>query len=795
MPGKVNKKGINRIFTSSERKKNDEILSNVDNIINKMELSLYGTTKKNDSDTLIDQFNDIIKVNINGLNHANGGDITSFMSKLFDQDKRLSWSQPDLESYLNSDNGQVLNYLSDAYRNRVLKYQDLHEISNQLIELREAILVMRDAIVSPDTTEGGIAREFNFDFESDNESMDKITRLENMEKKFGLQKLIKNHIVPKTLTYGTYYAYIIPYSKIFSDFTKRSTDPLNGRNYLADALLVREFTEDKTLMDTFVAESVSEKPNNLLEQSKYRDSYLTEVANDYLSQFSEKDLDFYVNLNKCTRKELVEDVKTEIKGYMNNITVNMNAVPIPVLTEGVESLSELARMNESIRKKDLFTEVSGADKGVYEDPRFKKAQRKAMRDFSDISDCYIKLIDPMHMFPAEIIHTPVGYFYIQDEDVKSSGGILSNTLSFNKYEQNGKQRTIIDTLVNQIVASFDKKFLQNNSELKNIIAEALMCYDLNSKRIKFQFIPAEYVVEFKVNEDENGKGTSMIEPSLFYAKLYLLLLLFKITSIILFSNDQKVNYIKMSGIDKDISNIIQKIAREKQNHQVNITDLMSYTSLLQKIGNGTEMYIPTGRTGDRAFETEILQGQDVQLNTELMELLRNSYILGTGVPSAIMNYLNEADFAKQIETANTKFQGRVMSNQIDFNFGITTFYQKVSYFSKTLDEDDSMSFTVTLSTPKIANNTVKNESLSTFDSIKNMVFALFLGDQWQSDNKKVLIAKELSIKLAKKYLPGINIDEISSWIEEIEPKILKEEMNPSNKNTDNIDDFLNDNNM
>ena len=107
---------------------------------------------------------------------------------------------------------------------------------------------------------------------------------------------------------------------------------------------------------------------------------------------------------------------------------------------------------------------------------------------------------------------------------------------------------------------------------------------MSSKAIKFQFIPAEYVCAFKINENEEGDGTSVLEDSLFYAKLYLMLLLFKIVSIVLYSNDTKVNYIKVSGVDKNISNKIQEIAREKQSRQINLMDLMSYTSIINKIG-------------------------------------------------------------------------------------------------------------------------------------------------------------------------------------------------------------------
>lgn len=774
-------------FSSSEKKKNDSILSSLDEMIGQLELSLYGTSKKNDHAILTNQFNDILKGQMDGLNHTKDSDVTSFMAKLFDNDKRLGWNNPDIESFLNSDDGQIMTFLSDAYQNKLLKYADLYEVSSQLIELREAINIMRDAVVSPDLTDGGVSRRFLFDFETDEVEEDITARLEYMESKFKLQKLIKNHIVPKTLTYGKYYAYVLPYSKIFSDFTKKTSDPLTGQSFISDA---RQYQE-KAIVETLHTESV--KVAGVKKSDAFEDNYFRECAEEFINQFTESELTqmgkVHYDMKNLDKKKMVENVKTEIKTYMENISVCNEPVPLPFLTESAESLAEYANLFIKPNKKDLFQEVANVEGGVYNSKENKKRLRKSEKDFENITDCYIKLCDPMHLFPLKILNKPIGYFYVQEEDVRPVNGVMTSTVYYNKYDRTGRQRTIIDNLVNRIVMSFDKKFLQENSELKELIAEALMYYDLNSKKLKFQFIPAEYVCEFKVNEDENGEGTSMNEPSLFYAKLYLLLLLFKIVSIILYSNDQKVNYIRTSGIDKNISNKVQEIARDKLNHQVNIMDLMSYTTLLRKIGNGTEMYIPMGRGGERGFETEILQGQEVQLNTELMELLRNCYILGTGVPSAIMNYMNEADFAKSIETANTRFQGRVMSYQIDFNDSLSEFYRLIGKHSGMIKEDNIDSVDFQLTPPKFANNLIKQESLTSFEGIKTFITNLFLGEQWQSDPAMIELAQALTKKLVEKYLPMIDIAEVEEWMDEIKLQSVETKLDPSKKSTENIDDF------
>ena len=53
-----------------------------------------------------------------------------------------------------------------------------------------------------------------------------------------------------------------------------------------------------------------------------------------------------------------------------------------------------------------------------------------------------------------------------------------------------------------------------------------------------------------------------------------------------------------------------------------------------------------------------MQGQDIPLDTPLLELLRKGMISNTGCPSAMINYLEEVDFAKQIQMLNSKFVSR-----------------------------------------------------------------------------------------------------------------------------------------
>lgn len=765
-------------------------LSNINNMISQANLSVYGTDNSNEVDSLNNKFKDILNTQINGFNKSDNEDVTSFLGRLVSSENKRSAINDMLANQFLSvgggsgdDYSSVQSFIYEAYKNRLLEQSDLHEVASQLIELSEAILITRDAIISADVVEGRMSRSLNFHNINDDDASDTTEIVENMEKKFNLLTKIKNFIIPNTLEYGEYYVYVIPYSKLFDNFQTSKANDTTGR------YIIRE----STLMESFDDNSI-------------RAPHKASNSDSDFQYFIEKAYTNYTAQEKTTYKENVEHVKEsfvskdeftkDLTNMLGNISISNDSIPLPILEEGFDTIEYMREQYENLtteadKSNNLFNKVSNAkmtaDGITFDDPSFTK---KHKNEFEDVGGCYIKMIEPTRIMPIKVMNTVVGYYYIQDEDITPLSGAISNTLYYSKFEEHRKEATVIDAIATRVVKSFNKKFLNNNQKFKELIVDCINYYNLNEKRLKFQFIPAEYIHAFKIDEDVDGNGQSMIKKSLFYAKLYLMLLLFKIMSIILYSNDQKVNYIKQSGIDKNVANKVQEIARIKQSRQVNITDLFSYTTLINKVGNGTELYIPTGRSGERPIETEILSGQDVQLNTELMEMLKNAYIMGTGVPAAIMNYMNEADFAKSIEQNNTKWNGRVVNYQLDFNPAITKMYQAIMKYSTNIPESVIDNFEFTLQPPKSNIINTKSEIISQFQTLSDFLVQILYEDPSQSMDAEDLVKeiREFRKVLAKDQLPMLNIDNAELIQKQAELNMMKNKLKPNPINGDNGDD-------
>lgn len=771
----------------SRNKSNRNLSGTINGLLSQVGNMTLRTSQSDDVERLNNEFNGILRDESDNFNRSGGDDTTSFLSKLFrDSNSRLVQTDTVLDQLNNifddaTNEGTIRSFLNEAYRNRMLRQSDLHEVASQLIELREAILITRDAIISSDIVEGQMTRNIKFR-NSGERGVDQYTSVvESIEDKFELQTKIKNFIIPKCLEYGEYYAYIIPYSKVFGDFMQRKEKMKLGYNAYTETTLYDFVNSSDTIDDK---KAFYESVDNIFD-TNYKKTY-----DPSISTISKIDVD-------KENKEMKSAFTESIDNMMKNIVICNDDVPIPMLEEGVnatdyfmEKFIDLETFNEAdinvdnIGKDSYFNRVikSPNGDGVYTTHRKKDYgddNKEYQKEFKNINDCYMRMIDPVHLIPVQIMTKRVGYYYIQCEEVAPVSGVVSSSLYYNRFEDNRRETTIVDSIAQRIVHAFDKKFLEQNPKFKELIVEALNYFNLNEQRVRFQFIPQEYIVAFKVSEDENGNGTSIIEPSLFYAKLYLMLLLFKMMSIILYSNDTRINYVRNSGIDKNVRKKIEEIARIKQQRSITVMDMFSYTSLVNKLGVGAETYIPTGKSGERGLETEVIQGQDIQTNSDLMDMLRKSYILGTGVPEAIMNYMNEADFAKSLELANTRFQGRVVSYQFDFNKGITEMYRRILRWSTDTEEEVIEGFEFSFAPPKASSGQIKSDLLQNFDAYAQFMIGLMIGQQNVDNPEFEKQVRQMKLLLARDYLPMINFDRILEMFKTAKIEGLEDELLPT----------------
>lgn len=702
-------------------------------IIDNIQQTVYKSDTRNEKEIkrINKSVNDIVQSELKDIKDYTGGDISTFLLKSFNEvDKNTKINNKvinELDELFEGGEGNIFAAFNSRYRNQAILFEDLEVIASQLIELDEAINTTRDSIVTADDVGSTISRTLKFKNSIannyDEDSYMKI--IEEVEKKYKLLNKVKNHIVPKTLKYGTYYTYVIPQSKLFEKVQKDNLKQIKTMESYIDDETIKFVTENVTIVEE------EDKPA--------------------------------MGFPKPSDKKKTNIVKDAVLELAKSINVSNDDIPLPLIENSnmLDALVDLEKFNKTVSKSVKKANTKGSSisfDGVVDT----KGKKDKVDDFTFVEDCYIKLLDPKRVIPVKMMDFTIGYYYLHETAPQEPKSTFNSNLALMKGEQL-TEKEVINKISEKIVKSFDKSYLENNMEFKELILNALLFNDNYKKKIHFQFIPAEYICDFKVNEDENGNGTSILIKSLFYAKLYLAMLIFNIITYLSKSTDTKIYYVKNSGIDTNIVNKTMEIARDIKSKQLNFTDLLNYNTMVSKIGQGKEIFMPVGKSGERGIEFDILSGQNVDINTDILEMLKQSYINGTGVPSVIMNYINEADYAKTLVMANAKFLGRVLNYQLDFNPSISNLYIKVLKYTTDIPDEvlDNLEFAFTQ--PKSLNNMNISDITSYTDNIVEFLVKSVIGEEGEQPedigNVKDLLRQELVKEIAP-MLPWERVEEI-----------------------------------
>ena len=713
------------------------------------------TRNKKEIERISHTVDEILSEEMKDIKSFASEDISTFLLKTLTENRNSKSSSSayrtlndknlTLEDLFNGeDNNDIFTTFNERYKNEALLMEDLDTITSQLIELDEAINTTRDAIVTADDLGSVLSRSLTIDtLAQENEIDEYINVIKDVEDELNLHQKIKNHIVPKTLKYGKYYVYIIPQSKLFQNFQK---DKLKKRKIVFESSEAKEMDEALDIvLEEMKLVSVNDEPPNIGFSKPHK------------------------------QKETPEkhELKEFITEFCDSIDVNNDDIPLPLLENADIALAEedlkkfstefkaaVERENQRIKEEEenrnVYTSLDGV-LGIKQKNEKKEGQK--LEDFTFVKDCYIKLLDPKRVIPVRMMEYTIGYYYIYDSvdpTLKKNNNFGSRfTTNFNiqNLTEGTGTKNVLNIIAEKIVKNFDKKYLQSNEKFKDAILNALMYYKQYNKSMHFQFIPADSICEFKINEDENGEGVSMISKSLFYAKLYLSLLLYSILMYMSKSSDTRIYYVKNSGIDTNYTNKVMELARDIKSKQIKFTDLLSYNSMISKIGAGKEIFMPVGKSGERGIEFDILAGQDIRLQDDLMEMLKQGYINGTGVPSVIMNYINEADYAKTLVMANAKYLSRVLNYQIDFNESITRMYRMILKCTTSLPASVINGVQFKFLVPKSLANTNFADLVQYGDNIIDFITRYLFGEnseQTEYDNKTKDIVRK---KLAKEVLP------------------------------------------
>ena len=262
------------------------------------------------------------------------------------------------------------------------------------------------------------------------------------------------------------------------------------------------------------------------------------------------------------------------------------------------------------------------------------------------------------------------------------------------------------------------------------------------------------------------------------------------------TGNKTIAHIHRGPVNVYDTNQLNRIIRDLQDQDVTFNDLLSPNLVFNKFNRDGNMAIPTTRDGNKLVEFEIQEGQQIDMNPEYEKELEQMAILGTGVPSVIMEYAGSADFAKQLVSANIKFAGRIASLQADLEEPTTLLYKKLCENSNLTDDQKAIcaqSLEIKLPRPRVLVNSNNSEYVSSIIQTAEALAETALGRDTLTDTEKnpngTRIKEVLVLKIVKNDSPFIDWDELMQFKEDAELEVAEEMMKKSQDgNQDNPSD-------
>ena len=694
-----------------------------------------------------------------------GGSIVDFASSMVNKStKNRNGEAPevDIMALFTKDVGDIYGYFQDMYKNRYIEISDLKFISKFIPAIGEAVKTTLDNIVSADDISDAVSRKYVFTSNMTETEQQQVTaELQRIEKEEKLLKKLKNIVYRKALVSGMSYVYHIPYSELFAEYDKRiKSGVLNPDSILAN-----------TNQDTSILKSRQTKSGFNLNNPKKATESTEALQPDGIcwTIVNESQIESAIDGMSYLSKEEKLYVKKSFEGA-NFATITM--VDDIYIEEALEGIMELNKMADSYVPPAYSSLYGGVGELSDSLPDGTHSAGGSTRIGKyKIAGTYLQFIDAKNVIPIRVYNQVLGYYYIHSQsaarrakqkttanttretNITSIGASIFSSANMTEKKKEQVITDIIDTIADGILSNFNTKFVTKNAEHKKLIADCLIANGIINNEYQIQFVPVEYMTAFTINEDEHGNGESILLDALFPAKLLLSLLISKLLTYMNKSGNKTIAYVGRGPADVNNTNQAQRVIRMMQEANITFNDLLSTNLVFSKFTRDSNIQIPRARNGDRLIELETQEGQQVDLRPEMEDWLEKMAIMGTGVPSVIMEYTDAADYAKSLTTANIKFAGRVASLQSDLEDATTDLYKMLIQGSSLSDELKVKAingFSFKLPRPKVLVNANNADFLQTIFQTAQTVADIRLGQNNEALGEENKDAPKIRTEFIKK---------------------------------------------
>lgn len=567
-------------------------------------------------------------------------------------------------------NQSIVNYfedrtVTDSLLNSYLENKWVIELDREIDvvlkympKLREALDAIKDSVLTADNFDKenltfGSPTVGPSEMASFNEEIESIKRVYDLYNR--VEKWYDN-----TSTYGEQFVYKVPYNKAFATLMNRRPET-RYTGFASNATGVRE---------TAVLLEGGAIPNKYKNADWFDDSFL--------------------KASSSLQKSGLGNIKVEIvKDSVLDSAVN-ESTHMRKMVSVAEQASVTEAKTEKVLPDEMFevpNEIVG--KGRSKDSTSQEGIIGGNINYSEnnfkVPGMLIRELKHENVIMLYMDDICLGYYYIEFVDKYGSSVFQDNLFQRKslssvgysagvKFEDEQNQTSATDELLkylsSAIVANLDDKFINNNPKLRKEIYSVLKYNDVFNAagidRIRITYLSPNDVEHITFKEDpDTHRGIPDIAPSLIPAKLWCCLYICNTIGILTRGQDKRVYYVKQN-VEQNIAQTLLNVINQIKKQNMNIMQIENMNSILGITGKYNDYIIPVGPSGDAPVQMEVMQGQEIDPQTELMDKLEETAVNATGIPIELVTARLSVDFATQLTMSNSKFLRFILKRQARF---------------------------------------------------------------------------------------------------------------------------------
>ena len=613
---------------------------------------------KKDTDSITGQINDNLDDILMKINGQEVSDITNLYLRLKTKDTvgaRDAQKQVynSIEELFDSSQ-QIMDTISlDAIRKSIQAYDyQIDLICKYMTKLEDALDIKKDSVLSSDnfTKEfvnvvSGKSSEIFINTFNDRATM--------IKDKYDVQNLFEE-MYYKTSKYGEYFLYQVPYHRAFQRLLQRRQRFGQGIHYESGSVLFEA------------------------SESSVKDLGLDEA---FCKELSNNDMQVKIIFDDTgIIPEPIEKVKEIFATKANNVSLSESwtADDRKIFKEIVES----GTVSEALSYDD-GDEGAGAFDGTFTNNVKGKLKE-------DIPGTVMYEIPRANCIPIYMNETPIGYIYIKVSnnyvDTMVMNGNTYNSLTTNLNimadEFDRQNDLLVSHIATMMAEKIDAKFINSNLDLKEQIYAVLryndyFCTTHGTNMLTVSFLPVEDVHHFYFRLDKKThRGISDLDKAIIPAMIYCLLYLNTTIGQVGRSQDKRVYYVKQN-VEQNVARTLLNVVNQLKKGNLGMRQLENMNTIFNVIGRYNDHIIPESQSGDPPIRMEVMQGQQIETPTDLMEKMEDMAVSSTDVPLEFINSVNSVDYAARFTMSNSKFLRKIYKRQAICQKHFTIIFRKL----------------------------------------------------------------------------------------------------------------------